>query len=61
VYVRPGERVRRGDLIARASDDGAPDGCHLHFETRPVSGSYLSAVRPHAYLALRRAAAPRSS
>jgi len=59
VYVRPGERVRRGDLIARASDDGAPDGCHLHFETRPVAGSYSSAVRPHRYLGLRRVAAPR--
>ncbi len=58
VYVRPGERVHRGDLIARASDDGAPDGCHLHFETRPIAGSYLSAVRPHSYLDLRRAPKP---
>ena len=59
VYVRPGERVHRGDLIARASDDGAPDGCHLHFETRPVAASYTSAVRPHRYLDLRRARKPR--
>lgn len=59
VYVRPGERVRRGDLIARASDDGAPDGCHLHIETRPVGRSYTSAVRPHPYLDLRRVPMPR--
>jgi murein DD-endopeptidase MepM/ murein hydrolase activator NlpD len=55
VYVSPGERVRRRDLIARASDDGAPDGCHLHFETRPIGGSYTDAFRPHPYLDLRRA------
>lgn len=54
VFVRPGERVRRGELIARASDAGAPDGCHLHFEARPISGSYDSAVRPTTYLRLRR-------
>jgi murein DD-endopeptidase MepM/ murein hydrolase activator NlpD len=55
VYVSPGERVRRRDRIARASDDGAPDGCHLHFETRPIGGSYTDAFRPHPYLDLRRA------
>ena len=46
VFVRPGDRVTRGQLIARASDAGAPDGCHLHFEARPIGGSYSSAVRP---------------
>jgi murein DD-endopeptidase MepM/ murein hydrolase activator NlpD len=55
VYVSPGERVRRRDRIARVSDDGAPDGCHLHFETRPIGGSYTDAFRPHPYLDLRRA------
>lgn len=59
VFVRPGERVRSGDLIARASDDGAPDGCHLHFETRPIAGSFTSAVRPYPYLDLRRVPKPR--
>ena len=34
VFVRPGDRVRRGAVFARASDSGAPDGCHLHFEVR---------------------------
>lgn len=54
VYVSPGDRVRRGQLIARASDAGAPDGCHLHFEVRPKRAGYSSAIRPHEYLKLRR-------
>ncbi|HJR39680.1 MAG TPA: M23 family metallopeptidase [Nocardioidaceae bacterium] len=54
VYVEPGDRVRKGDLVARASDDAAPDGCHLHFEVRPVGSGYQSAVRPHPHLKLRR-------
>ena len=33
-FVEPGDTVRRGQLIALASDNGAPDGCHLHFEKR---------------------------
>ncbi len=52
VYVAPGDRVRRGQLIARASDAGAPDGCHLHFEVRPKRAGYTAAVRPHDYLGL---------
>lgn len=54
VYVEPGDRVRKGDLVARASDAAAPDGCHLHFEVRPVGSGYQSAVRPHPHLKLRR-------
>lgn len=54
VYVDPGDRVRRGRLIARASDAGAPDGCHLHFEVRPIRGGYQDARRPHRFLALQR-------
>lgn len=54
VYVDPGDRVRRGQVIARASDAAAPDGCHLHFEVRPIRDGYLSAVRPHGYLKLSR-------
>jgi len=54
VYVQPGDRVERGQLIAKASDAGAPDGCHLHFEVRPKRGEYTSAVKPHKYLRLRR-------
>ena len=54
VYVVAGDRVRRGQLIARASDAAAPDGCHLHFEVRPIGAGYTSAVRPHPYLDLQR-------
>lgn len=53
VYVEPGEVVRRGQLVARASDAAAPDGCHLHIEVRPKRGSHTDAVRPHRYLRLR--------
>lgn len=54
VFVEPGDRVRKGRLIARASDAGAPDGCHLHFEVRPKRAGYRDALRPHDYLMLRR-------
>lgn len=52
VYVRPGDRVERGQLIARASDAGAPDGCHLHFEVRRKGTGYTGAVNPARYLRL---------
>lgn len=54
VYVEPGDWVRRGQLVARASDAGAPDGCHLHFEVRPKRAGYTDAIRPHEYLQLSR-------
>lgn len=50
VFVRPGDRVRAGQRIARASDQGAPDGCHLHLEVRPTGAGYLSAVDPERLL-----------
>ncbi|WP_244932206.1 M23 family metallopeptidase [Nocardioides sp. W7] len=52
VHVKRGDVVRRGQLIARASDDGAPDGCHLHFERRAVGGGLSTAVGPRELLAL---------
>jgi murein DD-endopeptidase MepM/ murein hydrolase activator NlpD len=52
VFVHEGDLVRRGTLIARASDDGAPDGCHLHFERRAVGGGLDTARRPRRLLAL---------
>lgn len=52
VFVEPGERVRRGQRIARASDDGAPDGCHLHFEVRPAGEGYTAAIAPRPYARL---------
>jgi len=54
VYVQPGHRVRRGQLVARAGDLAAPDGCHLHFEVRPAGGGYTTAVAPRPFLSLRR-------
>jgi murein DD-endopeptidase MepM/ murein hydrolase activator NlpD len=53
--VHSGDRVRRGQQIARAGDLGAPDGCHLHFEVRPARGGYSTAVAPRSFLHLHRA------
>jgi len=52
VFVRPGDKVHRGDLIARANDSGAPDGCHLHFEVRAVEGGLSTARWPRPLLRL---------
>jgi murein DD-endopeptidase MepM/ murein hydrolase activator NlpD len=52
VYVSPGDVVRRGAVVALASDDGAPDGCHLHFEQRAIGGGLATAVLPRGLLAL---------
>ena len=54
VYVHAGDRVRRGQPIARAGDLGAPDGCHLHFEVRPARGGYATAIAPRPFLHLHR-------
>jgi murein DD-endopeptidase MepM/ murein hydrolase activator NlpD len=54
VYVRPGEPVRRHQLVARANDQGAPDGCHLHFEVRRAGGGLSETVDPAPYLHLSR-------
>jgi murein DD-endopeptidase MepM/ murein hydrolase activator NlpD len=53
VYVHPGDHVVKGMLMARASDQGAPDGCHLHFEVRPQGASFDDAINPLRYLDLR--------
>ena len=53
VFVRPGDRVRPGMALGRASDSGAPDGCHLHFERRALSGGLDSATAPRTMLRLR--------
>jgi murein DD-endopeptidase MepM/ murein hydrolase activator NlpD len=46
LLVKPGQRVRPGQLIARSGKRAAPDGCHLHFEKRPRGQGYTSAVNP---------------
>ena len=45
-------RVRPGQRIALASDSGAPDGCHLHFEVRRQGGGVSDAVDPAPLLQL---------
>ena len=51
-FVAPGDTVRRGQLIALASDNGAPDGCHLHFEKRAPGGGLDTATYPKGLLDL---------
>jgi hypothetical protein len=52
VYVRDGQHVTRGQLVARSNQLGAPDGPHLHVEVRPRGGTYGQAVDPTAALHL---------
>jgi len=54
VYVQPGDKIAKGQLIARASDSGAPDGCHLHFEVRAAGGGLDTARHPLTLLQLSR-------
>ncbi len=54
VYVRPGQHVRPGELIARSGQLGAPDGCHLHFEVRHAGGGLDATVVPRSFLRLTR-------
>jgi murein DD-endopeptidase MepM/ murein hydrolase activator NlpD len=51
-FVAPGDEVRRGQLVALASDNGAPDGCHLHFEKRAPGGGLDTATYPRGLLDL---------
>jgi murein DD-endopeptidase MepM/ murein hydrolase activator NlpD len=46
LLVDPGERVRKGQVIAHSGKLAAPDGCHLHFEKRPAGAGYTAAVDP---------------
>jgi murein DD-endopeptidase MepM/ murein hydrolase activator NlpD len=55
VLVEPGDRIRKGQKLALASDAAAPDGCHLHFEKRALRGGLASAVHPRRLLRLRAA------
>lgn len=50
--VQVGDRIRRGQPLAWASDAGAPDGCHLHLEVRSPGGGLSTARDPAAVLDL---------
>ncbi|WP_286967764.1 MULTISPECIES: M23 family metallopeptidase [Arsenicicoccus] len=48
-YVKVGQWVTAGQVMAVAGASGAPDGTHLHLEVRPVNGGLASAQNPYPY------------
>lgn len=50
--IPTGVWLEPGDSVTTIGEDGAPDGCHLHFETRPLNGSVHDAADPKPYLEL---------
>lgn len=46
VRVRPGDRVTCGQTLGQIGSSGCSTGAHLHFETRPERGGFLTAFDP---------------
>ena len=49
LFVRKGERVRRGEVIGTMGDTGSPGAVHLHFEYWK-SGRYSDAINPERFV-----------
>jgi murein DD-endopeptidase MepM/ murein hydrolase activator NlpD len=49
-FVRPGQHVQRGTVIAYVGTFGYSTGCHLHFEVRPAGEKWGSAIDPKPFL-----------
>ena len=49
--VRPGQRVRRGQLVGYSGEEGGiSNGPHIHIEIRPIGGGFGTALDPMPYL-----------
>jgi hypothetical protein len=46
LYVKPGDRVRQGEVVGRVGSTGLSTGPHLHFELRLPDGGGWVAVDP---------------
>lgn len=47
VRVAPGDRVTCGQVVGQIGSSGCSTGGHVHFETRPLAGGYLTAFDPY--------------